>query len=189
MSLTKKISITILDEMMLNKSIDEKNYKKVLYGFEIIISVLFQIVGLVTLGVLFGILDRMIPVAFSFALLRLFAGGYHADTCFKCFILTFVMCVGGIKLGEFVSKNIIGMIVMSVVSLAIIVMLAPADTSRKRMTERGRSINRKRSIMILVILSSVAFSLYANSLIDMLHSALIISGLFVESLSLLIKTN
>jgi hypothetical protein len=65
----------------------------------------------------------MIRVAFSFALLRAFAGGYHADTCLKCFMMTLVMCV------------------------------------------------------------------YTISSIDKLYPALIISGLFMESLSLLVRQN
>jgi accessory gene regulator B len=189
MNLTKKISITILDELILNKAVDEKNYKKALYGFEIIISVLFQTVGLVALGMLMGILDKMILVALSFALLRLFAGGYHADTCLKCLVMTFAMCVSGIKLAELVSTSFTVMVIMLVASLVLVIILAPVDTSHKRMTERGRSINRKRAIMVLLILSSIAFSSHAYSLIDMMYTALIISGLFLESLSLLIKTN
>jgi accessory gene regulator B len=137
MNLTKKISITILDELMLNKAVDEKNYKKALYGFEIIISVLLQTVGLVILGVFIGILDMMIPIALSFAFLRLFAGGYHADTCLKCFAMTLVMCVVGIKLAEFVSTSFASMVIMSVVSLVLVVIWAPVDTFHKRMTERG----------------------------------------------------
>lgn len=189
MNLTKKISMTITDELVLNKAVDEKDYKKILYGLEIIISVLVQMIGLILFGMLTGILDRMIPVTLSFALLRAFAGGYHADTCFKCFMMTLAMCTGGILLAEFVAASIAGLIAMIAVSIILVAVLAPKDTAHKRMTAEGKSINRKRSIMVMVGLSATALGLYAFSSIDKLYPALIISGLFLESLSLLIKTN
>jgi len=107
MNLTKKISITILDELMLNGSVDEKNYKKTIYGLEIVISALTQIVGLVIIGMFMGILDKMITVAFS----------------------------------------------------------------HKPMTEKGRRKNRKRSIMILLTLLSIAICVYTISSIDKLYPA------------------
>jgi accessory gene regulator B len=187
MNLTKKISITILNELMLSKTVDEKNYKKTLYGFEIIVSVFFQTLGLVILGIFIGILDKMIPVAMSFALLRLFAGGYHADTSCKCFILTFIMCIFGIEMAEFISASLFSMIIVATVSLILIIILAPVDTPYKRMTKKGRITNKKRSLVVLIILLSVVFILHVFSLIDMVYPALILSGLFLESISLLIK--
>jgi accessory gene regulator B len=189
MNLTKNISITILDKLILNGSIDEKNYKKTLYGLEIIISALAQIVGLVIIGMLMGILDKMIRVAFSFALLRAFAGGYHADTCLKCFMMTLVMCIGGIKLAELASTSTVSLIIISVASIVLVYKRAPVETSHKPMTEKGRRKNRKRSIMILLTLLSIAMCVYTISSIDKLYPALIISGLFMESLSLLVSQN
>jgi accessory gene regulator B len=189
MSLTKKISITITDELVLNKAVDEKNYRKTIYGLEILLSVLIQTIGLVLFGMFIGILDKMIPVAFSFALLRAFAGGYHADTCFECFIMTLAMCAGGIVLAEYAATSIAGLIAMLAASLLLVAVLAPKDTVHKRMTAEGKSINRNRSIMVLVGLSAIALGLYAFSPICKLYPALVISGLFLESLSLLIKTN
>ena len=145
MNLTKKISITILNELMQEEAVGEKDYKKALYGVEVIISVLLQASGLIILGILLGILDRMIPVTLSFVLLRLFAGGYHADTCFKCFIMTFAMCAIGIKLAELASVSIIAMLMMLVVSWVLVLKLAPKDTKHKRMTEVGILLERNLS--------------------------------------------
>ncbi|HBH13781.1 MAG TPA: hypothetical protein DDX29_11840 [Clostridiales bacterium] len=99
------------------------------------------------------------------------------------------MCIGGIKLAELALTSTVSMIIISVAPIVLVYKLAPVDTSYKPMTERGRSKNRKRSIMILLTLLSIAMCVYAFSSIDKLYPALIISGLFMESLSLLVRQN
>jgi accessory gene regulator B len=96
---------------------------------------LTQIVGLVIIGMFMGILDKMIAVAFGFALLRVFAGGYHADMCLKCFMITLVMCIGGIRLTGLAMTSTVSMIIIAVSPIVLVYKLAPVDTSHKPMAE------------------------------------------------------
>jgi accessory gene regulator protein AgrB len=97
------------------------------------------------------------------------------------------MCIFGIEMAEFISASLFSMIIVATVSLILIIILAPVDTPYKRMTKKGRITNKKRSLVVLIILLSVVFILHVFSLIDMVYPALILSGLFLESISLLIK--
>jgi accessory gene regulator protein AgrB len=103
--------------------------------------------------------------------------------------MTTVMCITGIKIAELTFMSFTNLAVMSIASLTLILKLSPKDTSHKKIKKDKKRMNKKRSILVCVTLSSVSLFLYAFSSINKLYPALIIIGLFLEALSLMLKTN
>ena len=59
-----------------------------IYGFEITFSTLFSLSSVTLLSLLLGHIEYALFFVLFFFSLRLFCGGYHADTYARCFIIT-----------------------------------------------------------------------------------------------------
>lgn len=58
------------------------------YGFELITSTLYSIVSILLISIILGDVFSALAFLGIFFFLRLYAGGYHAPTYSKCFVLT-----------------------------------------------------------------------------------------------------
>lgn len=59
-----------------------------IYGFEIFYSTLFSSLGIIVLAIIFNSWTNGVLFLLYFMPIRIFAGGYHASTYRRCFILT-----------------------------------------------------------------------------------------------------
>ncbi|MCX7771758.1 MAG: accessory gene regulator B family protein [Clostridia bacterium] len=80
-----KLTQNLLD-MQIVKEEDKEIYQ---YGMEALISTLVNTVIVVIIGMLTGLLKETLIYLISFAILRVYSGGYHAKTHLGC-ILTFL---------------------------------------------------------------------------------------------------
>lgn len=67
-------------------SYDQRNIY--IYGFELFCSTAFCIISILTIGALFGYLNLAAAFVLFFVPIRVPAGGYHAKSYGRCFILT-----------------------------------------------------------------------------------------------------
>ena len=66
------------------------NYEIYEYAVYIILSSAFHIATIIALGLCFNLLVESLVFYFSFITIRKFAGGYHAKTPIKCYIISVV---------------------------------------------------------------------------------------------------
>ena len=94
------------------------------YGLELLLSSILQIIAVLLISVVVGKLLVTIMFLLAFCTLRTFAGGYHAETHFRCFIiLLFVYSI----------------------------FLAPIDSENKPLTSDEKNRYRKISISIIFV--------------------------------------
>jgi accessory gene regulator B len=77
-----------------NKIIEKEDSEVYAYGILLIISSVFNTLLLLTIGALLWRLTETIIFLFSFAVIRSFSGGYHAETYWKCiiyFLITYIL--------------------------------------------------------------------------------------------------
>ena len=92
------LSMSIADYLFHRKIITIDKYPVYQYGLEMIISTILGVVLILLCGVLTGSFLHSIIFYLLFVTLRMFTGGYHADTHFMCKL---VLC------GSFLTTNYI----------------------------------------------------------------------------------
>lgn len=120
----------------------------------------------------------LIAVAF-FGISRIFAGGYHADTYLRCFLLTLFILSLGIITGSQFGLPFAARIFLELVSIIIALVFAPVDHPNKPIISVER---RKRfkylSVAVFIILAGITF------LFEDRAAATAVMILFLEALSL-----
>jgi len=115
------------------------------------------LIGLVMheLGIVVGFLLLFIP-------LRSFCGGYHAQTFWKCMLLSNVVIFTAVYVVGNYAERIVpfGYVVAEVLSVAVILKLAPVQSKNKRLGKREINLYRKviRWILLVqVVVCMIAF--------------------------------
>ena len=132
------------------------------YAFEAILSVLFNIILGIVIAFIFGSTLEGIIFMSTFALLRRFTGGYHANTHFKC-ILTFgIILTCSMLIISFISTFHIGIFIaffLAAIAWLGIVALAPLEDKNKIYKDEARAKLKRKCIMVstfLLVLCVVA---------------------------------
>ena len=156
------LSMSIADYLFHRKIITIDKYPVYQYGLEMIISTILGVVLVLLCGVLTGSFLHSIIFYLLFVTLRMFTGGYHADTHFMCKL---VLC------GSFLTTNYIcyllsgedtwGIYVsLALFNLITVIFFSPVECSKKPLTDTIKKRNKKISILLYIILLTTLFGLF-----------------------------
>lgn len=147
----KKLSQSIADELVNNKTIDESQRQLWQYGFQTMIMSVGEILFVILVSAIVGNFFETVLFFCGFIPLRIYAGGYHADTQLRCFlILIFTYILFSILL-NIVSIHTYTLMVFALPILfnAVIVTLkAPLAHSRKSVNNNESKMYRKIALII-----------------------------------------
>ena len=87
----KNISNGIADMLWTQGIIQEDDIDKCKYGIDLFISSFLEIISILAIAAILGNFIETVLLFVFFIPLRIYAGGYHADTKLKCFIISLVM--------------------------------------------------------------------------------------------------
>lgn len=124
---------------------------------------IFLVINIVTsllIGLFTGMIWQCIVFMLAYNPLRSYAGGYHAGTPLKCYLLSIpimLLVLFGIRL---IPWN--GYIVVIAIILAgiTVLLLAPVEDANKPLDELETIVFRRRARIILAIVSFAAFALW-----------------------------
>ncbi len=102
-----------------------------------------------------GLVFKMIVESFLFLAvyipLRSFAGGVHAKTANRCYVYSTIMIIAELLVIKFFPFGIFIGSCLSLISGAIIFLLAPVETENKKLDESEKQVYKKRARIILII--------------------------------------
>jgi len=159
------------------------------YGIEIILSSLLGCALVIVISALMGdILEGIIYIG-VLSLIRVFAGGYHAETYLKCNIITVSSFCIALIVHEFCVEHSIVNPVIVIASAAfvftVLTVCSPVDNKNKPVEENDRHRLKIISITIASFIYLVALVAYC---FFGLHQPLIsISALLVEAISIVMS--
>ena len=158
---------------------DEKREEIIAYGFKRGKVILISITVTLIVGILFGILFQSIVFMLAFCLLRRYAGGYHADSQKKCYVISFAVIVIAFWLIKTLPYNIIADISINVSCLMLILFLAPIENQNHQLetNERKEYGVKTKIIAVFISLLTVFFRYMGlnNIIIPILMAFLIVS--------------
>lgn len=180
-------SARIVEYLKTSHKITKNEAIRTQYGLELLISFLITVVMLGIWGQILDCMLQMTLFATSFALLRMYSGGWHASTHRRCIIsftvlASFVSVTADRGLLPMISSNPARWLVM-VASFLLICLLSPVDSKEKPLSEIKKSEMRMMSISIAVIEVGAAIVLQWNGYIEL--SVVVVSAIATQAISLI----
>lgn len=122
-----KVASKITEHLLLMDVIDQKDAAIYCYGLEVLLLSLLEIISILCLALLVGNFFETLFYFAAFIPLRLFAGGYHASTRLRCYLLSlFVYGIFSWLLMVFPSEHrLMFSVVVAGFSVVMIFLFAP----------------------------------------------------------------
>lgn len=158
------------------------------YGCEVLCSVLLNIIVVCAVGVIFRNLFGCMVFFASFAIVRHFSGGYHANTHLKCNLILLINCIAVMEMITLAVMyrmlgNVLSCLAM-VFAVVVIYKFAPMDNENKEIPMEKRKGLKQKSVIVVLVLELSACCLW---LIEKHISVSILMGLLSAADSLVMK--
>ena len=150
-----------------------------IYGFELLVSSVIETISLLLIGLLTGKLIDTIIFIISFSSIRVFSGGYHANSYLKCFIVTvayyLLVLFSAYIMLAFPNRTIILIAIITLfLSLILFILMSPVKS-------KGKSIlNYKKqkmlsiiSLFINAIVPIILLTIYQNNILIIVYPTII----------------
>lgn len=160
------------------------------YAIYITISSLLHCCTILLVGLLYNLVLESALFYASFILIRKFAGGFHANTHVKCYLISTITSIIVLGIIKIITLNTTNDILFSTLFLAFISMLfiwylAPIDSDNNSLNTKEKNIYKIISIVtsLFIFILCVYFSFNKNYNIYIS----LVFGLFISFLVLIIR--
>ncbi len=169
-----KIADNIVKWMLSNHIIEENKVVICKWGISHILDTIFNIVTFLIIGILLKMPFETIMFTIGYIPLRIYAGGYHAKTPFRCWCLSNIILVVSLVIVQNAEKFYIAFGALSLISVVVLIILMPVEDLHKPLDENDRKKYKKRGVAILAIeiCISVAFTLLHHNKISLVLSSI-----------------
>ena len=156
------------------------------YGFELLISIVFNALGMFILALVMGIVFETLLFSLAFILMRSVAGGYHAKHHWSCFLTSIIVfSLFATLLGLFREHAVLSYVVFStLISSLLFWLFAPIEAPNNPINESKKEKLREQSIFVAAINLTLTF-IFVLLELPMICLAFYQSGALAASLSLL----
>lgn len=147
--LAKSMALFLADKNLIAAE-DKEVYA---YGAELLLSTVFNLIIALVIALITNTFWQCLVFLTSFVTIRIYAGGYHADTHRNC-MLTLV-CVQGLFvliIKNFSAEKVkVAISIMLMLSIAVIILLAPVAHPNKPLTESLKKVLRKKAYVSVAV--------------------------------------
>ena len=171
---TAKQLVVHLEENRIIKSDDRELY---VYGFNQGLTILLNLVTTLGIGLLFDSTVQLVVFMVAYIPLRSYAGGYHARTPLKCYMISIIMLIAVSICLRCIVLNHWWYWILVVLSIILIVFLSPVEDKNNPLDEIEATVYRKRAIiitMVEVVLSILFGILHISNLLSAMSFVFII---------------
>lgn len=154
-----RLSKSILERAASVVKVDPDMYDVYLYGIEITLSSILNIVLIIFMGIIINNIVAAVCFLAYIIPLRQFCGGYHASTYFRCnaiFVLTFLVNYYIANIASRLGAGVEIFEAVLLLSLIPIIMFSPVKNPHKKLDSMKRKRCRIRGIVLSVILSLIS---------------------------------
>lgn len=176
-----------------NKIVDIEKREIYIYGLEIILLNGGLLLTFLIISLLCGEMVNFLAYLIFFLPIRIFSGGYHADTSERCFILSTITFGSSIAVLKFIPLLYISNMgkIIGVISVIVILVLAPLINENNPLNQTQRRRNRIILCtllfidLVLYILScNYAWTIASNELVFIaMDAVLLLSGKLKQCIS------
>lgn len=159
----KSISGTIANTLWTQGIIQEEDIDTCRYGLDVFISSALEIASILLIAAFIGNFIEAVLLFTAFIPLRVYAGGYHADTKLKCYLISLGVYSIFTVIMNILPQGLYSVLSMSVAifSLIMVLIAAPVVHKNKTVNDIERKYYRKFSIWICSIETTIILLLTA----------------------------
>lgn len=150
------ISKKMTDRLLEREVITQEDYEIYLFGMHQLLVTLLDFLTCAVVGIVFGSLLQTTLFILAFMGIRVYAGGYHASTPLRCYLLTTAMVVVSVALLKYITWSMFMLGGLLLVASMIILILAPVDTENKPVDDVEYVYFRRKTKNALAIESMLA---------------------------------
>ena len=146
MYMIHSVALIIADFLFSKDAITEEEKEVCAYGMELIISGIISVALVIIIGLITGSIWYAVVYNIMMIVIRLYTGGYHADThvgCNVCYCGTYMISLLMLRIQMYVKGTIITWLI-ALAGYLIIVLNAPLEHHNKKLT-----MEQKEKYMIL----------------------------------------
>jgi accessory gene regulator B len=129
---------------------------KMEYGLVCIFSEVSKFVPLLILFSLLSLQKYFLIAFFFFGANRIFSGGYHAKTYWKCFVSTYTLFIFLVFTGNYFEANILPLSILLCAAIVAVCLYAPVDHQNKPILSPKRRLHMKYYSILAVLSTSIA---------------------------------
>ena len=166
---------------------DDEKYDLYLYGIELLCSSIFCSLILLLIGVFTGLFVETAIYIIAFSALKIFSGGYHANSYMLCNFITVMTLVASLSINKYLFQYTTNIFVNSVVfAITIIALLlfAPVKNKNKSINKKQYISYKNKSLCIAIIEILSFYIIYY--LLKCPKISIIVPALFLSDILLII---
>jgi len=169
-----KIADNIVKWMLHSQIIEENKAVICRWGISHILDTVFNISTFLIIGILFKMPIETIVFTLGYIPLRIYAGGYHAKTPFRCWCLSNIILAVSLMIVQNAEKCYIAFGILSLIAVVVLIILMPVEDLHKSLDQNDRKKYKKCGIAILAveICLSVVFVLLHYSQISLVLNSI-----------------
>lgn len=142
------ISEKLTNRFIQQSIIDYSSREIYLFGLEQLFTTLLNIITTVIIGILLGEFWQGFLFVVLFMVLRSYAGGYHASTSARCYLLTSVIIAIALSVIKYINFNMFVCLGLLMISGVVILVLSPVEAKNKPLDNIEYVIYRKKAVVI-----------------------------------------
>lgn len=171
------ITDLIVQFMLKHGIIEAEDAEIYQFGFNQLIFISINLITTVVIGIVFSMLFESVIFLVSYMVVRVYAGGYHAKTQFRCYIISslfIVLALIGVK--YIIWEGFVNIIAITIAAI-IIFKLSPVETKNKPLDEIETKIYKTKSrqrLAVIYVLCIMAKLLAYDAIFKSMSMAIII---------------
>lgn len=139
----------ITDRLCSQDIIEDADKELYAYGFNMLLTVSLNIISTIIIGLLFGMVFESIAFLVAYIPLRSYAGGYHARTPLRCYIISLLLIVLILLTLNLIGESVLALFILSGIGTIICVTMSPVEDVNKPLDEAEIKVYRKKAMIIL----------------------------------------
>ena len=143
-----KIAEKITDKYARENLFKEEDKEIYVFGLNQMITYITNMFTILILGIIFGEVFESIVYTVTFMLLRTYAGGYHAPTPRKCYLVTIIALLLTLSIIKWFEMSDVICLIIIIISGMIILFLAPVSCENKELDSVEKVIYRKKVYLV-----------------------------------------
>lgn len=145
------MSEKIADWLIRQKAISADERELYAYAVHCLFSLIYPLVFALVIGAFLGMPIEAVAMIIPFIVVRKFSGGYHADSFYKCLIISSIVIVTMLQISKYINNNMFFNVIY-IGSSILLMIFSPIDSANKQLDNDDKRFCKKVTILIVLVL-------------------------------------
>jgi accessory gene regulator B len=145
-----KLFDKLADQLIANNTINQEDKELYTYGLQQGSLIIINILTTILIGLMFQMVWQSVLFMLAYIPLRSYAGGYHASTQLKCYLLSILLNVLVLLTIKFIPWTNFIILGITLLAATIILLLAPVEDSNKPLDDMEVKVYKNRTRILLI---------------------------------------